>query len=439
MHAWPHVSCDFGNFDIAGHPKPHSYWYSANWLQGFGETEPGRPSLPFKTVARILELPVPPGVTLQDTDVAKSASISAVTTAPFAELFLDGVAQGVLPTIRNDRGEVQPTEWAAGPDHDDGLSLAVNCTGESSFPINATGVQCHDLHDTPAESAAECAIKCCTNSSCDTWQWETSGKVAACWIGHAGEGIGKCGPPHKGTWEGGQRHAPNPGPGPSPPRPAPKPATFRNATLLALSADRVKVLAMHSLFAPSAETVAYYKLQLTLDVPSLTTGTGAALLLDGRDTALVRCAIVDGQSNDALVSTASNRITWKVVSGAGRPAGISSGNKSSHEWMKSHSVNAYLGLARGLFRVTQDCTSTDRASCATIDTDAARSPTAVKATASECNTASIVVEATAEGFAPVRISIPVSVDETKDGVMAVARATGESFADGFSYLDDFVG
>jgi hypothetical protein len=25
-HAWPHVSCDFGNFDIAGFPKPHAYW-----------------------------------------------------------------------------------------------------------------------------------------------------------------------------------------------------------------------------------------------------------------------------------------------------------------------------------------------------------------------------------------------------------------------------
>ena len=28
LHAWPHVSCDFGQFDIAGHPKPHAYWYA---------------------------------------------------------------------------------------------------------------------------------------------------------------------------------------------------------------------------------------------------------------------------------------------------------------------------------------------------------------------------------------------------------------------------
>ena len=79
--------------------------------------------------------------------------------------------------------------------------------------------------------------------------------------------------------------------------------------------------------------------------------------------AMVRCAVVDSHANDALVSTAADRITWTVSRGAGRLAGTASGNTSSHEWMKSHSVNAYLGLARGMFRVTQDCTSPARASC----------------------------------------------------------------------------
>lgn len=58
-----------------------------------------------------------------------------------------------------------------------------------------------------------------------------------------------------------------------------------------------------------------YRLQLTLDVPSASTGTGTALLLDGRDIAMVRCAIVDSVANNALVSTASNRITWTVKQG----------------------------------------------------------------------------------------------------------------------------
>lgn len=127
-----------------------------------------------------------------------------------------------------------------------------------------------------------------------------------------------------------------------------------------------------------------------------------------------------------------------VETGPSRLAGISSGNTTSHEWMKSHSVDAYLGLARGLFRVTQDCTSTARASCADIDADAGRGPTTVKLSGCDVTTP-IVVEASSPGFAPVTISIRVSTDVSNDGVMAVARATGDSFAGGFSYLKDFVG
>ncbi len=68
-----------------------------------------------------------------------------------------------------------------------------------------------------------------------------------------------------------------------------------------------------------------------------------------------------------------------VTAGPGRLAGISSGDPASHEWMKSDSVNAYLGLARGLVRVSEDCTSDFRDTLAAIDVDGARSPTAVHA------------------------------------------------------------
>ena len=56
-------------------------------------------------------------------------------------------------------------------------------------------------------------------------------------------------------------------------------------------------------------------------------------------------------------------------------------------------MNAFLGLARGLFRVVEDCTSTGRARCAGIDADASRGQTGVKAAASDCDTRPIVVEA----------------------------------------------
>ena len=488
LHAWPHVSCDFGQFDIAGHPKPHAYWYSANWLQRFGADEPGRPALPFKTVARILDLPTAPGgaqpstlghepsqmsVSTTHTNDAdldagldsslddhtngdwsnskyssgehrsqKQKSFSAVTTAPFADLYLDGVSQGVMPTTRNDRGEVQPTEWPQLTHHNQLITdfASPNCTGVSSFPVNATDVQCHDLHRASKgdASAAACAAACCAKgSSCNTWQIETSADND-CWIGAAREGVGKCGPPRQGAWVGGQRHT-TPSPSP-PPSPTPPPS-YRNATLVAYSAHpltaNATVLATHTLFVPSSNTSAF-KLLLTLDVPSVTTGTGSALVLDGRDTALVRCSIVDASANDALVASASDRISWRVVSGPGRLAGVANGNRSSHEWMKSSSVNAYLGLARGMFRVTHDCTSVGRSSCASIDVDGLRGPTVVKD--SNCDTTTpIVVEVSAPGFDSATISIPVSVDTDKDGVMAVARATGSEFTNGFSYLDDFVG
>jgi hypothetical protein len=227
------------------------------------------------------------------------------------------------------------------------------CTGPESFPVNATGVQCHDLKRSKiADSPAGCAAACCAEATCDTWQWEL--------------------------------HGPGPAPGPAPPAPV----TWKNATLIAKSGEHV--LATHSVYAPSTDASGY-KLQLTLDVPSATTGTGSALVMDGRDTALVRCAIVDSNANDALVASATDLITWRVTSGAGRLVGQSNGNRSSHTWMKSHSVNAFLGLARGLFAVTEDCTSDARAECATIDVDAGKGPTKVKAA---CDTSPIVIEAT---------------------------------------------
>ena len=410
LHAWPHVSCDFGNFDIAGYPKSHAYWYAVNWLQRFGPKEPGRPALPYRTVARILNLP--------SSSTTLAGTISTMTSAPLAELLLDEVSQGVMPTVQNARGEMQPTTWSA---------LGTNCTGSSSFPINATGVQCHNLRRSPSgdNSESRCAMACCADTNkCDTWQLNIE-ESGACWTGQAAEGVGKCGLPHKGDWIGGQRASPSPSPEPA----------FNNATLLALDENH-NVVAKHSLFTPSIDKKGH-KLQLTLDVPSSTTGTGNALLLDGRDTAMVRCAVIDSMANDALVSSNSYRITFTVKSGPGRAAGISNGNRSSHEWMKSNSVDTYLGLARGLFKVSQDCTSTSRASCAHIDADGESGPTIVKI--SGCDTSPIVVQASSPGMTPVTISIPVSTDVAKDAVMTAARSTGSNFADGFSYLDDFIG
>lgn len=75
-----------------------------------------------------------------------------------------------------------------------------------------------------------------------------------------------------------------------------------------------QILASHTLFAPTNST-ADFKLKPVLDVPSPHTGTGDRLLLDGHDTAMIRVAVVDSSNHDALVSDATDRITWEVISG----------------------------------------------------------------------------------------------------------------------------
>ena len=68
-------------------------------------------------------------------------------------------AQGVVATPRNGRGEVQGSQWAAaGPARRDGG--APPCHGAASFPINASGVQCHNLQRAGEgdRSATACAL-----------------------------------------------------------------------------------------------------------------------------------------------------------------------------------------------------------------------------------------------------------------------------------------
>ena len=75
--SWPYVICDFGQFDIAGFPKSHAYWYTSNWLQAVPLSDAGRPPLPQRPVARILDLP----------PFGDKATLRAIVTAPFSQLY----------------------------------------------------------------------------------------------------------------------------------------------------------------------------------------------------------------------------------------------------------------------------------------------------------------------------------------------------------------
>jgi len=287
-----------------------------NWLQAFSSSNTGRPPLPTQTVVRVLSLPSLAGIKMKST-------IEAITTAPYAELFLDGMSQGIIKNHMNNYDEFTSISWRVG-------NVEYN----------------------------------------------------------------------------------------------------KNITVVGLSAmDGGDVLAHHTVMIAENDATKY-QIKLDLDVPSISTGTGETLVLDGRDTGMIRASIVDSERDDALVNSATNRVTWRIVSGPGVLAGVSNGDPTSHEWMKSDSVDAFGGLARGLFRVSLDCTSEERELAATIDVEK-HWPSA-----SECIEDPIVVEASSPGLSPTQISIPTSTNVAIDNVFTVAA---QSTRDTFYYIDEFVG
>jgi hypothetical protein len=141
-------------------------------------------------------------------------------------------------------------------------------------------------------------------------------------------------------------------------------AAPKNATLLTLDASGA-VVATHTVLAPVSAVPA--SLALFLDSPSVTTGTGSALYLDGEDIALVRVALVDAVGT--VISMASANVTFSILSGPGRIAGVGSGDPASHAQPNGAVIATFGGLARGLVQVTVDCVSIARDRILAIDGD----------------------------------------------------------------------
>ena len=200
--------------------------------------------------------------------------------------------------------------------------------------------------------------------------------------------------------------------------------TYAAGTLVAkaLAADGVTVLATHSISSWGAAV----GLTLTMDVPSLLTGTGSAVFVDGKDVALLRATIVDAQGN--VVRDSTPVVTFAVTAGPGFVAGVGNGDPACQEPSQSSSRSAYHGLARGIIRVTVDASGppADRALRALVNVDAgngalSRASSILQGPASGAPT-SITVTATAPGLATATITIPLSIDP-KDSVLAVASAS----------------
>eukprot|EP00041_Stephanoeca_diplocostata_P041980 m.9800 g.9800 ORF g.9800 m.9800 type:complete len:270 (+) comp7002_c0_seq1:74-883(+) len=167
-------------------------------------------------------------------------------------------------------------------------------------------------------------------------------------------------------------------------------------------------------------------LSLSLDAPNPQTGTGNGLLLDGQDAALVRVSVLD--SKGRLVSGpngGTHNVTFRVVSGPGRVVGVGNGDPSCHEPNRAQWRTTYHGLARAIVQTTVNAVTPDRSRQKEIDVEHGTVSSILDANDESLFGAmgglnGIVVEASAPGFPPTHVTIPVSVDADTDHVLAVA-------------------
>ena len=206
---------------------------------------------------------------------------------------------------------------------------------------------------------------------------------------------------------------------------------FEAGTLTAVATD-----AAGAVVATAARHTNTHKaaLQLGIDAPHQSTGTGSTLLLDGQDAALLRATVLD--ANGRQMMRATDTVTFRIVSGPGRVQGTHNGDPHAHVPNNSPWHPAYHGLARAVVRVTSVAarSSMERAALARIDV---HGPMAVGEQAEQVDQATsatdpIVVEASAPGLAPARISIAVSTDASAHGILAVAVAAAGKQVDFFA-------
>jgi hypothetical protein len=200
----------------------------------------------------------------------------------------------------------------------------------------------------------------------------------------------------------------------------------------ALAADGASVLAQHTASSAGAPAA----LRLTLDAPSLRTGTGSALYLDGSDVALLRATVVDsagvqcwGLGTDASGGSegAVVVVTFAVEAGPARVIGVHNGHPALQAGAGAGAVAVYGGLARGVARVTLSAVGSDaeRASAAGVNVDAGRGGASGSfwlGPAQGPLPAEVVFSASAPGLATVRLSVPLSVADA-DAPLAVAAAS----------------
>jgi hypothetical protein len=175
-------------------------------------------------------------------------------------------------------------------------------------------------------------------------------------------------------------------------------------------------------------------LQLSIDAPHPSTGTGSRLLLDGQDAALLRATVLD--ANGRQMMRAIDTVTFRVLSGPGRVQGTHNGDPHARVPNSSPWHPAYHGLVRAVVRVTSVAarSSAERAALARIDVHGPMSAGEQAEQVEQATSATepIVVEASAPGLAPARVAIAVSTDAEANDILAVAVAAAGKQVDFFA-------
>ena len=194
-----------------------------------------------------------------------------------------------------------------------------------------------------------------------------------------------------------------------------------NVTAECLDGTRSAVLASHTKHS-WGEAAA---IELTLDAPSMLTGTGDGVYMDGQDVALVRATVVDAHGVPVHDSTAN--VTFRVSGGPARLVGVGNGDPANQDPNHAEWKPAYHGLVRAIFRVTLLAagTASERALVAAINVDAGAGPGSSRVHQSASGAAipgSFTVSATAAGLPGAHLVVPLST-RPEDAPLNVAAAS----------------
>ena len=170
--------------------------------------------------------------------------------------------------------------------------------------------------------------------------------------------------------------------------------------------------------------------QLQIDTPAPSIGTGSAVFLDGQDVAMLRGTVVDKNGNRVHNSTAV--VTYMVVSGPGRVLATHNGDSANHEPNLSPWHSSYGGLTRAIVQTSTDAGTPawHRRRLLQIDAEAnLRTQIADPDDAqAPVPPAGIVIQATSPGLKSCTITIPVSTDPAAGVLASAYSAVGAPLA-----------